>query len=53
MNPQLKTLQNWFGANVALIQGAAAPLLVVAILGAGAMIMVGLMILAGAINGQA
>lgn len=32
MNPQLKTLQNWFGANAALIQGAAAPVLVVAIL---------------------
>ena len=32
MNPQLKSLKNWFGGNAALIQGAAAPLLVVAIL---------------------
>ncbi|MEO8118575.1 MAG: flagellar biosynthesis protein FlhA [Rhodoferax sp.] len=32
MNSQLKVFQNWFGANSALIQGAAAPLLVVAIL---------------------
>ena len=32
MNPQLKTLQNWFGGNSALIKGAAAPMLVVAIL---------------------
>jgi flagellar biosynthesis protein FlhA len=32
MNQQLKTLQQWFGGNAALIQGAAAPLLVVAIL---------------------
>lgn len=32
MNSQLKTFQNWFGGNSALIQGAAAPLLVVAIL---------------------
>jgi len=32
MNPQLKSLQNWFGGNAALIKGAAAPLLVVAIL---------------------
>jgi flagellar biosynthesis protein FlhA len=33
MNQQLKSLQNWFGPHSALIQGAAAPLLVVAILG--------------------
>jgi len=32
MKPQFKVLQNWFGGNSALIQGAAAPLLVVAIL---------------------
>jgi flagellar biosynthesis protein FlhA len=32
MNQQLKSLQNWLGGNAALIQGAAAPLLVVAIL---------------------
>ncbi|MDO8448958.1 MAG: flagellar biosynthesis protein FlhA [Rhodoferax sp.] len=32
MNPQLKSLQRWFGSNAALIQGAAAPMLVVAIL---------------------
>jgi flagellar biosynthesis protein FlhA len=32
MNPQLKALKNWFGGNAALIQGAAAPMLVVAIL---------------------
>jgi len=32
MKPQFKVLQNWFGGNAALIQGAAAPLLVVAIL---------------------
>lgn len=32
MNPQLKALQRWFGGNAALIQGAAAPMLVVAIL---------------------
>jgi flagellar biosynthesis protein FlhA len=32
MNSQLKSLQQWFGGNSALIQGAAAPLLVVAIL---------------------
>lgn len=32
MNSQLKSLQNWFGGNAALLQGAAAPLLVVAIL---------------------
>lgn len=32
MNPQLKSLQRWFGSNSALIQGAAAPMLVVAIL---------------------
>jgi flagellar biosynthesis protein FlhA len=32
MNSQLKSFQNWFGGNAALIQGAAAPLLVVAIL---------------------
>ncbi len=32
MNSQLKLLQKWFGANAAVIQGAAAPLLVVAIL---------------------
>ena len=32
MNSQLKALQKWFGGNAALIQGAAAPMLVVAIL---------------------
>jgi flagellar biosynthesis protein FlhA len=32
MNSQLKVLQKWFGGNAALIQGMAAPLLVVAIL---------------------
>ncbi len=32
MNSQLKVLQKWFGGNAALIQGAAAPMLVVAIL---------------------
>ena len=32
MNQQLKSLQNWFSGNASLIQGAAAPLLVVAIL---------------------
>src|SRR5664279_1760291 len=32
MNQQLKTLQSWFGGNASLIQGAAAPMLVVAIL---------------------
>jgi flagellar biosynthesis protein FlhA len=32
MNSQLKIFQKWFGANAALIQGAAAPILVVAIL---------------------
>ena len=32
MNLQLKTLQQWFNGNAGLIQGAAAPLLVVAIL---------------------
>ena len=32
MNPQLKSLQNWFGGNAQLIKGAAAPMLVVAIL---------------------
>ena len=32
MNPQLKSLKQWFGGNAALIQGAAAPILVVAIL---------------------
>jgi flagellar biosynthesis protein FlhA len=32
MNPLIKTFQKWFGANAALIQGAAAPLLVVSIL---------------------
>ena len=32
MNPQLKSLQNWFGSNAQLIKGAAAPMLVVAIL---------------------
>jgi flagellar biosynthesis protein FlhA len=33
MNTQLKNAQNWFGNHSLLIQGAAAPLLVVAILG--------------------
>lgn len=32
MNPQLKVLKNWFNTNAHLIQGAAAPILVVAIL---------------------
>jgi flagellar biosynthesis protein FlhA len=32
MNPQFKILQNWFGSNARLLQGIAAPLLVVAIL---------------------
>jgi len=32
MNSQIKILQNWFGGNSALIKGAAAPMLVVAIL---------------------
>lgn len=32
MNPQLKSLQQWFGSNATLVQGVAAPLLVVAIL---------------------
>ena len=32
MNPQLKSLQRWFGSNATLLQGVAAPLLVVAIL---------------------
>jgi len=32
MNPQLKSLQQWFGRYAALIQGAATPMLVVAIL---------------------
>jgi flagellar biosynthesis protein FlhA len=32
MNSQLKLFQKWFGSNAALIQGAAAPILVVAIL---------------------
>jgi flagellar biosynthesis protein FlhA len=32
MNSSVKTLQKWFGSNAALIQGAAAPMLVVAIL---------------------
>ena len=32
MNPQLKTLQNWFGSNASMLQGIAAPMLVVAIL---------------------
>ena len=32
MTSQLKTFQQWFGGNAALIQGAAAPMLVVAIL---------------------
>ncbi len=32
MNSQLKLFQKWFGTNAALVQGAAAPLLVVAIL---------------------
>ena len=32
MNPQFKSLQRWFGSNATLLQGVAAPLLVVAIL---------------------
>ena len=32
MNPQLKSLKQWFGGHAALIQGAATPMLVVAIL---------------------
>ncbi|GDX58415.1 flagellar biosynthesis protein FlhA [Comamonadaceae bacterium] len=32
MNPQLQTLKNWLDSNKSLIQGAAAPILVVAIL---------------------
>jgi flagellar biosynthesis protein FlhA len=32
MNPQFKSLQNWFGGQSHLVKGAAAPLLVVAIL---------------------
>ncbi len=32
MNPSLKTLQQWFGSNAAHVRGAAAPMLVVAIL---------------------
>ncbi|MFM2036627.1 MAG: hypothetical protein RL459_1892, partial [Pseudomonadota bacterium] len=32
MNTQLRSLQQWFGTNAAAVQGAAAPLLVVAIL---------------------
>ncbi|MES2949709.1 MAG: flagellar biosynthesis protein FlhA [Pseudomonadota bacterium] len=32
MNAQLKSLKQWFGANTSLIQGASAPMLVVAIL---------------------
>ena len=32
MNTSLKALQQWFGANAALVQGASAPILVVAIL---------------------
>jgi len=32
MNPQLQALKNWFDSNKGLIQGAAAPILVVAIL---------------------
>ena len=32
MNPQLKSLQGWFNSNSAMIQGAAAPMIVVAIL---------------------
>jgi len=32
MNPQLKSLQRWLGSNATLVQGMAAPLLVVAIL---------------------
>jgi flagellar biosynthesis protein FlhA len=32
MNPTLNSLKNWFGSNAALMQGAAAPMLVVAIL---------------------
>jgi flagellar biosynthesis protein FlhA len=32
MNPQFKILQRWFGSNARLVQGIAAPLLVVAIL---------------------
>jgi len=32
MNPQMKSLQKWLGGNASLIQGSAAPMLVVAIL---------------------
>ncbi|NVO06596.1 MAG: FHIPEP family type III secretion protein, partial [Rhodoferax sp.] len=32
MNAQLKSLQDWYGNNAAVIQGAGAPMLVVAIL---------------------
>jgi flagellar biosynthesis protein FlhA len=32
MTPQLKTVQRWIGSNAAFVQGAAAPMLVVAIL---------------------
>jgi flagellar biosynthesis protein FlhA len=32
MNPQLKSLQGWFNSNSSMIQGAAAPMIVVAIL---------------------
>jgi len=32
MNPQVKALQRWMGSNAAMVQGAAAPMLVVAIL---------------------
>ena len=32
MNTQLKNLQSWYGANAGVVQGAAAPMLVVAIL---------------------
>ena len=32
MNAQLKNLQQWYGNNAGVIQGAAAPMLVVAIL---------------------
>ena len=32
MNTQLKSLQQWYGNNASVVQGAAAPLLVVAIL---------------------
>ena len=32
MNTSLKSLQQWFGTNTSVIQGASAPMLVVAIL---------------------